>query len=79
MNLYRVSQTENDDYDTYDAMIVAASTEWVARNVHPSKTGWSGYSGAWCSTPEEATVELIGTATNPYYDGEIVLSSYNAG
>ena len=79
MNLYKVSQTERDDYDTYDAMVVAASTEDAARNVHPSKTGWSGYSGAWCSTPEEATVELIGTTTNPYYDGEIVLSSYNAG
>jgi len=80
MNLYKVSQTERDDYDTYDAMVVAASTEDVARNVNPTALGWdSGKHGAWCSTPDKATVELIGTTTNPYYDGEIVLSSYNAG
>ena len=77
MNLYKVSQTESNGYDTYDAMIVAATTEEVARNTHPSVVGWGSWT--WCSTPAKATVELIGTTTNTYYDGEIVLSSFNAG
>ena len=79
MNLYKVSQTENNDYDTYDAMIVAATTEDVARNTHPFPPDWGHAMSTWCSTPDKATVELIGTTTNPYYDGEIVLASYNAG
>ena len=79
MNLYKVSQTENNTYDTYDAMIVAATTEAVARNTHPFSSDWSHAVSTWCSAPDKASVELIGTTTKPYYDGEIVLSSYNAG
>ena len=41
MNLYKVSQSENNAYDTYDAMIVAATTEDVARNTHPFSHDWS--------------------------------------
>lgn len=37
MNIYRVSQTENNHYDTYDSIIVAAETEDDARNTLPSE------------------------------------------
>lgn len=82
MNLYLISQHENDNYyDTYDSAVVAASTEEVARNTHPAGgliLDWSS-AWSWCSTPSAVTVELIGTTDKQYSDGEIVLSSYNAG
>jgi hypothetical protein len=36
MNIYRISQTENVDYDTWDSAIVVASDADEARRMHPS-------------------------------------------
>lgn len=36
MNLYLISQSVNDDYDTYSDAVVAASDEETARRTHPS-------------------------------------------
>ena len=45
MNIYKISQTENQDYCTYDSAIVAAESEEEARNIHPSdKNFWIEYS-----------------------------------
>ena len=79
MNLYLISQHENNDYDTYDSAVVAASTEEIARNTHPSAGGWEHACHNWCSDPSAVTVELIGTTDKQYHDGEIVISSFNAG
>jgi len=35
VNLYLVSQTVNDGYDTYDSAVVAAESEADARLIHP--------------------------------------------
>lgn len=35
MKLFRISQTVNDNYDTYDSAIVAASDEESARRMSP--------------------------------------------
>ena len=35
MNLYLLYQDINDDYDTYDQVIVAAESEEEARQIHP--------------------------------------------
>ena len=35
MNLYHISQEENDDYDTYSDMVVAAKSEGAAALIHP--------------------------------------------
>lgn len=35
MNLYRLSQTENDGYDTYDSAVVAAESPSDARTIYP--------------------------------------------
>ena len=37
MKIYKLSQKENDDYDTYDSCIVIAENENDARRIHPSK------------------------------------------
>lgn len=36
MNLYLISQTINEGYDTYDSAVVAAESEDEARKIHPS-------------------------------------------
>jgi hypothetical protein len=78
MNLYLITQSENNDYDTYDSAVVAAITEDVARNTHPGAGGWEHSCHTWASSPDKVSVELIGTTDKEYCDGEIVLASFNA-
>lgn len=35
LNLYLISQTVNDDYETFDRAVVAARDEEDARSIHP--------------------------------------------
>ena len=93
MNLYLISQTENNDYDTYDSAVVAASTEEEARHVCPSdyhkwiEGEWNFvYSdgthrpdnpSSWVQ-PSSITVKLIGRAADDVVAG-VVCASYNAG
>lgn len=35
MNLYKISQTKNKDYDTYDSAIVCAASACKAKNIRP--------------------------------------------
>ena len=86
MKLWLISQVANDDYDTYDAAVVAAETEADARNMHPGGHGgvlWDraaserGFS-SWCYAPEQVTVRLIGDAIEGTEAG-VILASFNAG
>lgn len=36
MNLYKVEQSDNRDYDTYDSFVCAAENEEQARRMHPN-------------------------------------------
>lgn len=77
MNLYRISQEENINYETYDSAIVCAASEEDARNITPSLSGdWK--MSYWASSPEKVKVELIGVALNDMKAG-VVLASFNAG
>lgn len=75
MNLYFISQTINNDWDTYDSAVVACDTADEARNMHPGgEKGWECY---WCR-PEYVAVKLIGVAADNIERG-VVCSSFNAG
>jgi len=80
ISLWKVSQTENNGWDTFDSMVVAAECELDARNVHPG-TGWQRDNrfGTWASSPDKVTVEFIGNSTRKFKNGEIIVSSFNAG
>lgn len=86
MKLWKISQTENTDYDTYDSAIVAAETEEEAKKIHPYDSVFSEYNnweptygqGNWCSSPEKVTCELIGEA-KPGTESGVILASFNAG
>lgn len=86
MNIYKVSQSVNNDYDTYDSMIVVASSEEEAKAIQP---GWSknpvpetrkeaGEFYNWAAK-EDLKVHLIGKATEGLVAGTVLCASYNAG
>lgn len=78
MNLYLLSQDENNDYDTYDSMVVAAESEEEARNIMPGAYNWDDRYNAWCSSPDKVKVRSIGVAVEGTKKGTI-LASFNAG
>ena len=86
MNLYLISQDEQEGYDTFDSAVVAAENEEEARNIHPethygihtNEYYWEIYSNSWASDPKKVTVTLIGTAIEGTLPG-VICTSYNAG
>ena len=77
LNLYLISQDQNDDYDTYDSAVVAARNEEEARCTCPGGRWGMNYTG-WCTTPDFVDVEFIGPAKSGMEAG-VVISSFNAG
>jgi len=82
MNLYLISQTENNTWDTFDSAVVCAPDEDTARNMNPSDgkpmEKWGDAWSDWASCPENVTVKLIGTAAEGVRQG-VVCASFNAG
>lgn len=86
LNLYLISQTENDGYDTYDSAVVAAENEEIARGIHPYSeifpeiNHWKAksYINCWASSPVHVTATLIGIAL-PETPRGVILGSFNAG
>lgn len=92
MNLYKLSQTANVDYDTYDSCIVAAESEQEAKKIHPSENcpdsydenygeeasdmSWF-YLRSW-TRQRNVKVELVGVAIEGTKKG-VILASFNAG
>ena len=87
MNLYKISQSVNNDYDTYDSAIVAAPDAEKARVMHPNgvksdrldrKTPINFSMGDWVVYPSDVTVKLIGVASEKT-QREVICASFNAG
>jgi len=91
MKLYLISQTENNDWDTYDSAVVAAPDEDTARNLNPRAEGesdsnlfvdWNNLREStwftWASKPENVKVVCIGIANTNTPLG-VILTSFNAG
>ena len=85
MNLYLISQTENEGYDTYDSAVVCAETEEQAQMIHPGHlihpdVVWDGKAvqwGTWCDA-EQVKVQLVGSAVPGTKLGTVICSSFNA-
>lgn len=72
MNIYKVSQNENTDYDTYDSFVCYAATLHQARSMSPD-----GNRATWCS-PDKTEAVYLGS--NKYVtEAIIILTSFNAG
>ncbi len=86
MNLYRISQSVNTDWDTYDSAIVAAPDEEKARVMHPNgiksdrldRKTHNFSMGCWVVYASDVKVELIGAASEKT-QRSVICSSFNAG
>ena len=76
MKLFKIWQTENNEYDTYDSAIVAAKSKTDATNIHPSIRP-NPNPNTWVS-PDKVFVEYLGTAKSKIKRG-VICASFNAG
>lgn len=74
--LWILKHDDHNWYDTYDSCIVAASSKDEARKISPS--GSFGRKSKWAISPEKVIVTKIGV-TQKHREGQVILSSYNAG
>jgi len=83
MNIYLISQDENNDYDTYDSAVVIAKDEHAARLTKPGgvRAGevWNGTVDQYSSWTDakNVTVKFIGVSLS--HEPGIVCASFNAG
>lgn len=84
MKLFKIEQSENDNYDTFDSAVVCCQSVEIARHMNPSDgrpmtvTLWNRTYSNWCSSPEHVKVTYLGEADDSIPVG-VVVSSYNAG
>jgi len=81
MKLYLLYQSENQEYDTYDELVVCSENEDKARLIHPNSGGWDkdDWLSCWASSPENVKVTELGEALPEYKEGDIICKSFNAG
>lgn len=81
MNLYLISQKENQCYETYDGAVVAAESEEEARNMNPQnglpmeRLDWNAYSSVWCKSIKYVQVKYLGIA-GPEIKRGVVFASF---
>lgn len=78
VKLWKISQSVNNDYDTFDSAVVSAETPDDARQMHPR--GWTEsdfHTHNWAE-PSQVEVELIGEAV-PGAERGVIVASFNAG
>ena len=77
MNLYKLWQDDNDDYDTYDSAVVCAESEDEAKSIADTEFDSEPIYGSWVAR-EKVRCQLIGYAVSGMKKG-IVVASFNAG
>lgn len=81
MKLYLLSQSVNNEYDTYDSCVVAAESEEEAKLIHPNGFGTMPNDGkydSWVRTVGEVECKYIGEAGEGIEQG-VICASFNAG
>lgn len=91
MNIYKISQNVNKDYDSYDSAVVFAENEEQAKRIHPDRDyrwkddGWVGRDGdktiatwSWADITD-VKVEYLGIAHRDIIDPSVIVASCNAG
>jgi hypothetical protein len=80
MNIYKIYQTENQNYDTYDECVVCAIDEDDAKSIHPSGNDLKDceYHRDWLSDKSLIFCKYIGIA-DPSIKRGVICASFNAG
>lgn len=90
MNIYRISQSKNQQYDSYDSAVVIAANEDQAKMIHPNGNNIQWNKGkliikileddrSWVINPNYIQVELIGKAKTQEKKPRVICASFNAG
>jgi hypothetical protein len=77
LKLWKIWQTVNDNYDTFDSAVVATETEVEARAMHPNSGKWVQTTQDW-ARPEDVQVIHLGEAA-PGIKAGVIVGSFNAG
>ena len=79
MKLWKIYQTVNNGWDTFQAAVVAAPTEDIARTIHLGGEfdQREELMRVWCA-PQDVQVVYLGTAKEGTEQG-IILSYFKAG
>ena len=83
MKIWKISQKENNNWDTFDSAVVFAETEKDARMTFPHSLnqGWDGKVGmrsSWCDA-KYVTVEYLGVTDRDVPNKTVICASFNAG
>lgn len=91
MKLYLLKQEDNNWYDTFDSVVVAAPSPEEAIMIHPSSFArvqsgkfvkgdgqWISEARDWAFGPSSVQLEYIGEAKEGTEAG-VILASFNAG
>lgn len=79
MKIWKLTQSDNSGWDTYDSIIVAAETESEAKNIMPDEHAAFGkHYNSWASSIDGVNAECIGEAIKGTVSG-LILASFNAG
>lgn len=83
MNLYKVWQDVNNDYDTYDSAVVCAENEDEAKQISVDEFGGvpgdpDDFDDSTWTTIDKIQCKLIGIADEDMTKG-VVVASFNAG
>ena len=81
MNLYLVSQDENNDYDTFDSFVCFAEDEESARKMHPCQNDYlnfipDNFSDYWTSI-DKVKVKFL-SKVDDKVEACVILASFNA-
>lgn len=79
MKIWLIEQDENNNYDTYDSVVVVSASEDGARNMNPDGSNWGRALSSWASSPDKVKVTCIGDAAEGLEEGQVICSSFNAG
>lgn len=80
MKIYKLSQTINKGFGTYDSAVVIAENELSARRIHPDVYEDRWFAPTWVRVSEidQIRVDLIGEAVAGMESG-VVVASWDAG
>ncbi len=80
MNLYLLTQTINNHWDTFDSCIVSANTAEEAVLIRPDTAQWDFlgcFDDSWVDNVEDVLVEYIGVAYTK--ESKVIHRSFRAG
>lgn len=80
MKIYLLSQSDNNEYDTYDSIVVCAENKADALTINPEGLPFVEVErfGNWAKKKSSIKCKEIGIANKKQKRG-VILASYNAG